>query len=540
MRGSQGAVQQPYCTDDHILLWNGELFNDELNGPSRSDTIEVFDRLCATEEPIIALEALKGPFAFVYYDARRGEIWFGRDRLGRRSLLLSNDTENGLTIASVGSIGGKFEVAEVPAEGSVYCLDLKSRRIREVPYPTGVPFRKEAFWNTNTTDTGTPEEFLVVLRRAVARRVRMLDHPGPIGILFSGGVDSTTLAALALEESDRQVDLLTASVDGRDSPDLRTALVSYQRLAEVYGRARVRLILCGIDASDKGMYDRVMGLSSPEVTHMDVNISAALWTAARGEGVLVEPEQCGNDEFRRAVLREENEASAECRRMAVHSEPVRKKCSSDGCSRVAKESCIRGMCKFCCRRKADEGASPYCRTHKAGELLRNGEVDRVPLPLVLTSAAPRGALVRSEARVLLVGHGADEVLGGYARYRTSELRGGLDGRRREMLRDLHRLWRRNLGRDDRVMSDHAREPRHPYLDEDLLNWIGRHRLCDSNVETKPLLRGALRLIAGGALGDLAGFRKRAIQFGTRIAKVNNVAHFGSNRQGNGERKFSGL
>ncbi|KAF4684720.1 Asparagine synthetase domain-containing protein 1 [Perkinsus olseni] len=551
MRGSQGAVQQPRCfANDYILLWNGELFNDEFAGSGRGDTLEVFDRLRRADDVVAVLDGLKGPFAFVFYDRRKGEIWFGRDRFGRRSLLLSDDADGGLAVASVGGISSESRVAEVPAEGSVYCLELGSREIREVRYPSGVCYRKEAFWNTGTADTGTPEEFLTILRRAVARRVQMLDHPGPIGVLFSGGVDSTALAMLALEESDRQVDLLTASVDGKDSPDLRTALVSYKRLAEVYGSDRVRLILCPIDAADKGMYDRVMGLSSPEITHMDINISAALWTAARGEGIVVAPEECGTAEFRKSVLVEESEASAECRGMKVRGEsgPSREICSHDGCTRVAKDTCVRRMCKFCCRRVAAEDDLPYCRTHKAGVKDRTptDHTAGAPLPRVLTGMCDGAARVRSDARVILVGHGADEVLGGYARYRTSELRDGLEGRRREMLKDLDRLWRRNLGRDDRVMSDHGREPRHPYLDEELIEWVGRHKLRDSEVETKPLLRGAVRLLAGGALVDMAGFRKRAIQFGTRLAKVNNVAHFGPTvfvsiriRQHNGELSAGG-
>ncbi|KAF4662557.1 Asparagine synthetase domain-containing protein 1 [Perkinsus chesapeaki] len=540
MRGDAGAVHQPCESEEYVFLWNGELFNDECFVESgKSDTLEVFRRLRGCEDVPAVLDGLKGPFAFVFFDRGKGELWFGRDRFGRRSLLFTNDPARGLSVCSVGSTSAECQVAEVPAKGTIYRLDLGSLKIREIPYPSGVCYRQESFWSSEVNGTGTAEEFLAILRRAVSRRVRMLDHPGPIGVLFSGGVDSTALAALALEESSRNVDLLTASVDGKDSPDLRTALVSYRSLVEVYGHERVRLILCPIDAADRKTYERVMGLSSPRVTHMDVNISVALWTAARGEGAVVDPADLGSEGFRQSVLQEESESSAECRGMKVagRSEPTRTLCAAGGCSRIAKDSCVRGMCKFCCRRAAAVGDVPYCRTHKTGVDTPSESQEDLDLPRILEGTTDCRA-VKSECRVLLVGHGADEVMGGYARYRTRELRDGLAGRRSEMLKDLDRLWVRNLGRDDRVMSDHGREPRHPYLDEELLAWVGRHRLCDSDVESKPLLREAVRLMAGGALAGTANFRKRAIQFGTRLAKVNNIAHFGSNRQGAGERKFS--
>lgn len=42
---------------------------------------------------------------------------------------------------------------------------------------------------------------------------------------------------------------------------------------------------------------------------------------------------------------------------------------------------------------------------------------------------------------------------------------GLEGLQAELKLDMQRLWLRNLGRDDRLIADHGRESRHPFLDE---------------------------------------------------------------------------
>jgi len=77
---------------------------------------------------------------------------------------------------------------------------------------------------------------------------------------------------------------------------------------------------------------------------------------------------------------------------------------------------------------------------------------------------------KTSARVLLSGLGADELLGGYQRHATAYNRKGFSGLLDELELDLSRLGKRNLGRDDRVISNWAREARFPYLDEQLLTW----------------------------------------------------------------------
>ena len=151
----------------------------------------------------------------------------------------------------------------------------------------------------------------------------------------------------------------------------------------------------------------------------------------------------------------------------------------------------------------------------------------------------------ARCRVLLLGSGADELLGGYSRHVTALRKRGQAALREEMLLDLRRLWTRNLGRDDRIISGFGREPRHPFLDEEVLKFVGKLPLpallgtldgssCGSEHETKWILRQvALDL----RLPRAAGFKKRAIQFGSRVSRDSNIRHFGTNRKARGDAPY---
>lgn len=80
--------------------------------------------------------------------------------------------------------------------------------------------------------------------------------------------------------------------------------------------------------------------------------------------------------------------------------------------------------------------------------------------------------VKGESKVVFSGLGADEVFGGYARYKTAFERGGVQEMELEMGMDLDRLWHRNMGRDDRAISDHGKETRFPFLDTNLMRYLG--------------------------------------------------------------------
>eukprot|EP00736_Rhodelphis_marinus_P005730 Rmarinus@m.16841 len=86
----------------------------------------------------------------------------------------------------------------------------------------------------------------------------------------------------------------------------------------------------------------------------------------------------------------------------------------------------------------------------------------------------QGRHVSSGARVLFSGLGADEQMAGYkARHITRFEYGGWSALNAELEMDLRRLWRRNLGRDDRIVSDHGKEVRFPFLAEGVIGLLAR-------------------------------------------------------------------
>ena len=77
----------------------------------------------------------------------------------------------------------------------------------------------------------------------------------------------------------------------------------------------------------------------------------------------------------------------------------------------------------------------------------------------------------SHAKILISGVGADEQMAGYGRHRTTYQREGYEALREELQMEVGRLWTRNLGRDDRCLSDHGKEARFPYLDDDVVAYL---------------------------------------------------------------------
>lgn len=133
---------------DTALCWNGEAWKIRNQRPHENDndTSAVYDLLSlalnraespagtSSQDSAIAsasiisstLSLISGPYAFVYYHKETSRLFFGRDFLGRRSLLWKVGENQELLLSSVGdgSLDGSW--TEVEADG-IYCIDFASK-----------------------------------------------------------------------------------------------------------------------------------------------------------------------------------------------------------------------------------------------------------------------------------------------------------------------------------------------------------------------------------------------------------------------------
>lgn len=143
------TTEQPFQlgASTTALCWNGEAWKIRNRRPDENDndTSAVYDLLCsaldhmqdsgtklpdhATARASIVsrtLAQVSGPYAFVYYHEDTSTLFFGRDFLGRRSLLWKVGENSELLLSSVGDGTPDGSWTEVEANG-IYCIDLASK-----------------------------------------------------------------------------------------------------------------------------------------------------------------------------------------------------------------------------------------------------------------------------------------------------------------------------------------------------------------------------------------------------------------------------
>ncbi len=225
--------EQPVYSEDKsiVVVMNGELYNfrevrTDLekrghNFETQTDT-EILPHLYE-EYGEAMLEHINGMFAFALWDKRKRKLVLARDRFGEKPLYYGM-FDNKLIFASEPKVllenpHVKAEINTdalrqylsfdyVPAPHSIYKGISKLPAAHLLILEKG-EIKTRRFWNLSfhkNDNTPTIKEASARLKELLADSVRMrLVSDVPLGILLSGGVDSSTVAAFAAQFSTEKV-----------------------------------------------------------------------------------------------------------------------------------------------------------------------------------------------------------------------------------------------------------------------------------------------------------------------------------------------
>jgi len=233
---------QPMFNEDGsvVIVFNGEIYDHEPlrrtlerlghRFVTRSDTETIIH---AWEEwGTACLEKLLGMFAFVIWDRNRGELFFARDRLGKKPLyytmignhLVFASELSGLAACpgfrsrlSATSVQDYFALGYVLQPDSIYegVFQLPAGCFMITKRGQGRP-TMQRYWRPRFDDTSVGEEAATdtlryLLRNAVERR---LVADVPVGAFLSGGVDSSAIVAVMADLRADPVSTFTIGLGG--------------------------------------------------------------------------------------------------------------------------------------------------------------------------------------------------------------------------------------------------------------------------------------------------------------------------------------
>lgn len=318
IQGESLCRQPVQDSSGNVLLWNGEVFGGDVEVPKGcSDTTivsQLLQQSCEGKDAdsmgscvIDALSRIEGPFAFIFYHALTDTIYFGRDSIGRRSLVLTiekgnngsddDDVSNTSRIKSISSVsyglattspsdnGAEILLEEVQI-GGIYRVSSSGDRstVTKLSWPsTRVSLRRELQLNCNlpeserSTFEGSVGRFSDILHQAVRKRLVRIGfntndesendqvmasssdnfdsfqsssftiRSTRVGVLFSGGIDSLLLAAvlhLALEDAHEPIDLFNVAFVEENGT---TSSPAPDRLGGIVGLLELKVIICKVE-----------------------------------------------------------------------------------------------------------------------------------------------------------------------------------------------------------------------------------------------------------------------------------------------------
>ncbi|MCP4149920.1 MAG: asparagine synthase (glutamine-hydrolyzing) [bacterium] len=218
---------QPMCSKDGRLwiIFNGEIYNyKEISGELETLGYTFFSR--TDTEVVLAsyiqwgpgcLQRFNGMFAIVIYDSEGDEVFFARDRIGIKPLYYTRQKEQLIFASDIKTIiaSGLYK-PEVDMEGlwhnlSLYVTPRPNTLFKDVYaipqahwmkiHLSTFKITQKRYWqipignqDLTMTEDDAVEELEVLLTKAIQYR---LAADVEVGTFMSGGIDSTTISAIA-------------------------------------------------------------------------------------------------------------------------------------------------------------------------------------------------------------------------------------------------------------------------------------------------------------------------------------------------------
>jgi asparagine synthase (glutamine-hydrolysing) len=251
--------QQPIYNEDKTktIVFNGEIYNYqalredlEKRGHqfyTRSDTevvIHLYD-----EYGVDCLTHLRGMFALAIWDERERSLFLARDRVGKKPLLYSHQSNGDLIFGSEfqavlqhPAVSREVDMLAIDSYMSYLCVPAPQtafKQIRKLEPGHWMKWKDgkietKRYWQPDfskkikITEEEAIEETTRILREST--KLRLISEV-PLGAFLSGGVDSSAVVALMAQESATPVKTFSIGFEEEDFSELKYA----KRVAEHVG-----------------------------------------------------------------------------------------------------------------------------------------------------------------------------------------------------------------------------------------------------------------------------------------------------------------
>ena len=225
--------KQPYSdnVERDFLVFNGEIYNykelgKKFNLTSNSDTQVLYGML--SQGLLEELSLIRGMFAFVYFDKKKNIIITGRDFFGIKPLYIRTGNDGTISFASVAAslalLNNSRSASQVALAGFL-AMGFFPSGVSPFAEISKLPKGIIQTWSQNNGHWKSKNQVLTlkswstfILSDALNNSVAAhLVSDVPVGVLMSGGVDSTLLAAVVAQHNR---DLRTYSLTNIADPNL--------------------------------------------------------------------------------------------------------------------------------------------------------------------------------------------------------------------------------------------------------------------------------------------------------------------------------